>query len=182
MHGHIGTFKGFKDTITADFVRLIYLTSPLHDIGKVGIPDCILLKPGQLNTEEFAIMKRHTTIGAATLEAVAKEHPGVPFLDMAHVIILTHHERFDGSGYPNGLAGDDIPLSGRIVAVADVYDALKSKRVYKDALTHQVARSGILSERGKHFDPDVLVAFMDIEDEFNDVGRRFAKEELKAAA
>lgn len=152
--------------VDGDYARLIYLTSPLHDIGKVGIPDSVLLKPGRLSDREFEIMKTHTTLGAETLDAALRQFPGVEFLRMARDIALTHHEHFDGSGYPNGLSGDDIPVAGRIVALADVYDALMSKRVYKDPYHHDVAREIILSSRGRQFDPHVVDAFCRNEAEF----------------
>ncbi|MFO0896590.1 MAG: response regulator [Pirellulales bacterium] len=150
----------FRDEVTPEYVQLIYLTSPLHDIGKVAIPDCVLLKPGVLNDREFEVMKSHARLGAETLEATLEEHPEACFLQMARDIAATHHERYDGSGYPAGLRGDDIPLCGRIVALADVYDALTSKRCYKDSFDHDVARSIILEGSGVHFDPDVVDAFL----------------------
>ncbi len=156
----------FHDEITPEYGRLIYLTSPLHDIGKVGIPDNVLLKPGRLSDREFDIMKTHTTIGAATLEAALKQFPGVKFLEMGRDIALTHHERYDGTGYPRGLKGDAIPICGRITALADVYDALTSRRIYKAAITHDIARSMILAETGKHFDPDIVDAFIRNQDRF----------------
>jgi len=168
----------FDEPITKDYPKLIYLTSPLHDIGKVGIPDCVLLKPGRLSNREFEIMKTHTTIGAATLDAAVRQYPGVVYLHLARTITLTHHERFDGSGYPGGLVGRDIPLCGRIVALADVYDALTSKRVYKQAFTHDIARSIILEESGKHFDPNVVRAFIHCEEQFLDVRGAHADMEL----
>lgn len=171
----------FRNELDSEFIRLIYLTSPLHDIGKVGIPDSVLLKPGRLSDREFEIMKTHTTIGAETLEAAAQHFPGVRFLEMAQAIALTHHERYDGSGYPRGLAGAKIPLCGRIVALADVYDALTSKRVYKRAFAHDVAHGIILPERGKHFDPAIVDAFLECEEEFISVRDQFAEPELAPA-
>jgi len=165
----------FTGRIDDRFVHLIYLTSPLHDVGKVGIPDSVLLKPGRLSAREFDIMKTHTTIGAETLAAALEEYPGAKFLEMACQIAATHHERYDGSGYPNGLRGDEIPLCGRIVALADVYDALTSKRVYKDAFSHHVARSIILDDSGTHFDPDVVDAFLQCEEQFIAIRERFAE-------
>jgi putative two-component system response regulator len=162
-------------TIDEEYARLIYLTSPLHDIGKVGIPDSVLLKPGRLSDREFEIMKSHTTIGGDTLGAAMRQYPEVPFLRLAQEIALTHHERFDGTGYPSGLAGYDIPLCGRIVALADVYDALTSKRVYKEAFAHDVGRNMIAEEAGKHFDPIVVEAFIQREEEFLAVKNRFAE-------
>ncbi len=152
--------------VDADFVHLMYLTSPLHDIGKVGIPDSVLLKPGRLSDREFEIMKSHTTIGAETLAAAERQYPGVAYLTLAKEIALTHHEHFDGTGYPSGLCGEDIPLAGRIVALADVYDALTTKRVYKDAFTHEIARNIILEAEGKQFDPQLVRAFLAAEEEF----------------
>lgn len=148
------------------FVRLVYLTSPLHDIGKVGVPDSVLLKPGRLNDDEFAVMKTHAEIGAETLRAALERYPDAGFLRMAHDIAATHHERWDGRGYPEGLSGTDIPLCGRIVALADVYDALSSRRVYKEAFTHTVACSMIADEAGSHFDPIIVEAFLEVTDDF----------------
>ncbi len=158
--------KALAGQITPAFINLIYQTSPLHDIGKVSIPDCVLLKPGRLDNSEFEIMKTHARAGAETLEKAIRMHPGADFLRMARDIAGYHHERFDGKGYPSGLAGDDIPLSARIFSVADVYDALVSKRVYKAAFTHQVARSIILEGSGTQFDPDVIESFRRCEEQF----------------
>jgi putative two-component system response regulator len=155
-----------------DYVHLIYLTSPLHDIGKVGIPDAVLLKPGKLNPDEFAVMKTHAEIGARTLSALVETSPEAKYLQMARDIAWTHHEKFDGSGYPRGLAGHDIPLCGRIVAVADVYDALTTRRVYKPAFSHEKARSIILEGCGSHFDPDVVDAFLAVEDQILRIKQR----------
>ena len=157
----------FVDELDAQFEQLVYATSPLHDIGKVAIPDCVLLKPGRLNDAEFDIMKLHTTYGAETLASAAAEHPGARFLEIARDIAWCHHEWYDGSGYPRGLAGEDIPLAGRIVAVADVYDAITSKRVYKAAYDAGVARGILIDESGTHFDPRIVDAFTQIEDEFD---------------
>lgn len=162
----LATQSTFAGEIDGEFVRLIYLTSPLHDIGKVAIPDSVLLKPGQLNEREFGIMKTHARLGADTLEAALVKFPEAEFLKMARDIAATHHERYDGTGYPAGLAGSEIPLVGRIVALADVYDALTSRRVYKPAFTHEVARSMIVAEAGKHFDPAVVEAFLAAEAAF----------------
>jgi putative two-component system response regulator len=168
----------YSDQVDPEFIRMIYLTGPLHDIGKIGIPDSVLLKPGRLSDREFEIMKNHTVIGAQTLEAALVQHPNVAFLRMARDIALTHHEHFDGSGYPRGLAGKDIPLCGRIVAVADVYDALVTKRVYKDAFSHDVARSIIVEGSGSHFDPDLVESFLQIEEEFAGIKGCAAEQEL----
>ncbi len=155
----------FENEVDAQFVELIYLTSPLHDVGKVGIPDSVLLKPGKLTTEEFEVMKRHTLIGGETLSASAQAHPEASFLKMALDIALKHHERWDGTGYPFQLKGSDIPLSARIVAIADVYDALTTKRVYKEAFSHEVAAGIIYKSCGTHFDPDLVEAFAKVENE-----------------
>jgi putative two-component system response regulator len=162
----LASLDKFSNQIDSEYIRLIYQTSPLHDIGKVGIPDSVLLKPGRLSDREFEIMKEHTTIGAHTLNAALQQFPGVKFLEMARDIALTHHERWDGLGYPRKLAGEQIPLCGRIMALADVYDALTSKRVYKAAYSHEIARSIIVDEIGRQFDPDLVEAFSRSESDF----------------
>ena len=167
--------------VDAGFARLIYLTSPLHDIGKVGIPDCVLLKPGRLSDREFEIMRTHAELGAETLDAALREHPTATFLRMARDIAHTHHERWDGTGYPRRLAGEAIPLSGRIVAVADVYDALTSKRVYKAAMTHEIAKSIIVGDAGTHFDPRLVAAFLRCEPRFCEIRERFSEPSPAAA-
>jgi putative two-component system response regulator len=159
----------YADTIDGDYVQRIYLTSPLHDIGKVGIPDAVLLKPGRLTPEEFSIMKRHTLLGGETLRSVSAARPEAQFLSMAYDIAIAHHERYDGGGYPRGLRGEEIPLSARIVALADVYDALTSKRVYKPAYSHSAARSIILNGSSTQFDPDVVQAFRNRENDFMEI-------------
>lgn len=161
----------FHGEIDREFIHLIQQTSPLHDIGKVGIPDAILLKPGRFTPDEFEIMKRHTTIGAETLQAALDEYPSVKYLRMARDIALTHHEKYDGTGYPRGLAGNEIPLCGRIVAVADVYDALTTKRVYKDAFSHEQAVQMIGEQAGRHFDPQIVDAFLACSAAFEEINR-----------
>ena len=165
----------FRHEIDGEFIRLIYATSPLHDIGKVGIPDHVLLKPGLLNEQEFEIMKTHAQLGADTLGAALGQFPQAKFLKMACEIAATHHERWDGTGYPQRLKHEEIPLCGRIVALADVYDALCSKRAYKDAYSHDVARSIIRDGRGKHFDPEIVDVFLACEQEFLAIGRQFSE-------
>jgi response regulator RpfG family c-di-GMP phosphodiesterase len=155
----------YRDMIDAEFVDDIYRFSPLHDIGKVGIPDAILLKPGRLTAEEFDIMKTHSDIGADALQEALEHSDSGGFLAMATVIARHHHERFDGRGYPAGLAGPDIPLPARIVALADVYDAITSARVYKPALEPKTAKRMIEEESGTHFDPAIVDAFLQREDE-----------------
>lgn len=177
----LATQPKFQGVIDHEYVSLIYLTSPLHDIGKVGIPDCVLLKSGRLSDLEFEIMKTHAMLGAQTLDAALKAFPEVKFLVMARDIAATHHERYDGSGYPAGLAGTTIPLCGRIVAVADVYDALTSKRVYKDTFSHDIAKSMILNDSGTHFDPDIVQAFLRTEAQFVDIRARYARSQAMAA-
>jgi len=159
------TYKGYIDQ---KYIANIYHSSPLHDIGKVGISDQILLKPGKLTLQEFDIMKSHTIIGGKTLEDAEKQlkNKTKSFLSMGKNIAYCHHEKWDGSGYPFGLKETEIPLSARIVALADVYDALTSKRVYKEAMSHAVARDIIVQSSGKHFDPTVVEAFLRLEDIF----------------
>jgi putative two-component system response regulator len=164
----------FAPYLTPHQIDVIFKSAPLHDIGKVGIPDSVLLKPGRLSDREFEIMKAHTTIGAETLDAALKQFPGIPFLEMARDIALTHHERFDGTGYPGRLVGEAIPLCGRIVTLADVYDALSSKRVYKEAFTHDVAKAIILKEEGTQFDPVIVEAFRRTEAQFIGIRQRYA--------
>ena len=163
---HLSTLEQYRAVVDSEFVRLIFQTSPLHDIGKVGIPDRILLKPGKLDLQEFAVMKTHTDIGSKTLEAALERFPNAKFLHMARDIAAAHHERFDGKGYPRGLAGERIPLCARIVAVADVYDALTSRRIYKEPISHQQAKTIIFGESGSHFDPAVVNSFLACEQQF----------------
>lgn len=169
----------YGEEIDSDFIQLVYQTSPLHDIGKVGIPDSILLKPGRLTADEFEVMKTHTTLGAETLEAALAHFPQARFLQVARDIALSHHERWDGSGYPHGLAGTAIPLAGRLVAVADVYDALTSRRVYKQAFAHERARQILVEGAGNHFDPILVDAFLKSEPEFLTIRDRFSEPKPK---
>lgn len=166
---HLAMSPKHRHDLDGDFVQMLYMTSPLHDIGKVGIPDSILLKPGPLTKEEFDIMKQHAVIGGTTLKAAAEAHPTAKYLQIARDIAFTHHEKFDGTGYPHGLRGEAIPLCGRIVALSDVYDALTTPRVYKPAYSHEVARNIILEGRGKHFDPEIVDAFEANEDRFIEI-------------
>lgn len=171
---HLSGLPANQGIIDRDYLRMIYITSPLHDIGKVGIPDSILLKPGKLTAEEFEVMKTHTTIGAQTLQAALDQFPGARFLEMARDIACCHHEKFDGQGYPAGLSGQTIPLCARIVALADVYDALTTKRVYKQAFSHDLSKQTILEGAGRHFDPEIVAAFLACEDQFITIARQFA--------
>ncbi len=155
-------------------IRLITKSAPLHDIGKIGIPDHILLKQGALNRDEFNVIKTHTTIGLnALLRAERMMGKSQPFLHHAKDIVNSHHERWDGTGYPKGLKGDEIPLSARLMALADVYDALISHRVYKNAMSHETARSIILESSGVHFDPLIVATFMDLEQRFRIISERY---------
>lgn len=156
----------YTEWIDDKFIEDLYRSSPLHDIGKVGIPDCILLKPGSLTDKEFEIMKQHSIIGAEALGRTMKTATGASFLEMAADIAHYHHERFDGTGYPDHLKEKEIPLSARIVALADVYDALTSSRVYKPAFRPEAAYMMISQERGKHFDPVIVDAFIARHDDF----------------
>ncbi|MGC4030679.1 MAG: response regulator [Tepidisphaeraceae bacterium] len=167
--------------VNAAWVRLLFQTSPLHDIGKVSIPDAILLKPGKLSPGEFDVMKTHTTHGANTLAAAAEQRPAA-YLEMARQIALSHHEKWDGSGYPQALAGEEIPLAARVVAVADVYDALTSRRLYKDAFSHEQAKQIILDGAGKHFDPDIVEVFREAELQFLSIRARLSEHHLALAA
>ena len=159
-------------------IETLFKSAPLHDIGKVGIPDRILLKPGHFDTQEFQIMKTHAMLGRDAISHAEKSlGTDVDFLSMAKEIALSHQEKWDGSGYPEGLSGDDIPISARLMAVADVYDALISRRVYKEAMSHQQAVQIIADGKGSHFDPDMVDAFVHISDQFNAIARRFADPE-----
>jgi putative two-component system response regulator len=149
----------YRNQINDEFMHDLLRGSPLHDIGKVGIVDSILLKPGPLTADEFERMKQHTTLGASLLELVVQQSPAGSFLSMAAVIARYHHERFDGTGYPSGLRGQAIPLPARIVAVADVYDSLTSQRPYKRAWSAEEARQWIIDQSGRHFDPVIVDAF-----------------------
>jgi len=172
------THPRFADILTGETMDLLFKSAPLHDIGKVGIPDCILLKPGKLSAEEFAIMKTHTTLGRNAIFA-AEQHLGssASFLRIARDIAYAHHEKWDGSGYPEGLAGDAIPAAARLMAVADVYDELTGRRVYRVALPHEQAVEVIRADRGRHFDPDVVDAFLVIADTFKGIAARLADDE-----
>lgn len=171
----------YRDQLDPETIDLLYKSAPLHDVGKVGIPDNILLKPGKLTDEEFEIMKGHAQIGADAL-AVAEEQLGSnSFLQIAREISLTHHEKWDGRGYPKGLKGEEIPISGRLMALADVYDALTSKRVYKPAFPHEKARDIIVEGRGSHFDPTVVDAFLALEQTFIDIAATYVDQESAAA-
>lgn len=151
------------------FIEALYYASPLHDIGKVGISDSVLQKPASLSNTEFDQMKRHTIIGARTLKLVQRRFPDNEFLSMGMEIARSHHERWDGSGYPDGLTGEEIPFSARIMSLADVYDALRSNRRYKDPYSHQMTCEMIVADSGKHFDPAVVTAFKSVHERFDEI-------------
>lgn len=166
------TLDRFKGSLAEDEMGLIIKSAPLHDIGKVGIPDSILLKPGKLTADEFEIMKKHTVLGRDAIERAEKiVKGGGSFLRFAREIAFTHHEKWDGSGYPCGISEEAIPLSGRMMAVADVYDALISKRVYKPAMTHEEAVGIIREGAGTHFDPFIVEVFLSVNGRFGDIAR-----------
>ncbi len=168
-------FSRFEDKIDDEFVVTIFQSSPLHDIGKVGIPDNILLKPGRLTKEEFEVMKSHTAIGGDSLSSSERLFGDNSFLSMGRDIAYYHHEKWNGAGYPNGVKGDEIPLPARIMALADVYDALVSKRVYKDAMSLEKTREIILAGEGEHFDPDIVKAFCNIEGTFIKIRNKYSE-------
>ena len=169
----------YAGKITAEYIDDIYQSSILHDIGKVGIPDAVLLKPGKLTGEEFDVIKRHTTLGGDAIKAIEAKIEGQSFLALGREIAYNHHEKWDGSGYPRGLNGEGIPLAARVVALADVYDALTTKRFYKEAYSHERSRQIILELKGNHFDPEVVDVFLALEDEFNRIRREKQENETE---
>lgn len=173
---HLCQSQQYHQTLDENLIDHITKAAPLHDIGKVGVPDHILLKPGKLTPEEWEIMKTHAALGSSAIESAMQgieDQAPFAFLHVAMDIAHSHHEKWDGSGYPDGLAGEEIPLAARLMAVADVYDALISRRVYKSAMTQDEAASIIIEGRGGHFDPDVVDAFIDRRSEFEAIARRF---------
>ena len=175
----------FQGYLTDAMLETLFKSAPLHDIGKVGIPDRILLKPGRLTPEEFETMKAHTTLGRNAIEQAERQlGMEVPFLQVAKEIAYHHQEKWDGSGYPTGASGDAIPVSARLMAVADVYDALVSRRIYKAGMPHAQAVAILREGRGSHFDPDMVDAFLDLQDDFRAIADRFqdSHEDLAAKA
>jgi adenylate cyclase len=168
-------------TLSKEYIDLLFLSAPLHDIGKVGVPDHVLLKPGPLTADELKIMRRHAEFGRKIILSMAAHIEGDNFLLIAGEIAATHHEKWDGSGYPDGLRGADIPLSGRIMAVADIYDALISRRCYKDPFSHERAKALMREMNETTFDPEVLHAFFAIEPEIVEIAARFQDEEKDLA-
>ncbi|MCW5627015.1 MAG: HD domain-containing protein, partial [Burkholderiales bacterium] len=164
----------FADVLKDEYVHLLYQTAPLYDIGKVGVPDEILLKPQRHTPGEFDVMKLHVDYGLQTLECIELElGTSNAFLETAKEIVACHHERWDGSGYPRGLRGHAIPVSARLMAVADVYDALVSKRVYKSTIPHPEAVKLIEAGGGRQFDPDVVDAFVEVADQFAKIATQY---------
>ncbi len=168
------THPRFEAVLNSHMIELLYKSAPLHDIGKIGVSDAILLKPGKLTDSEFETIKQHTVLGRKAIEG-AERRLGmrVRFLNVAKDMACSHHERWDGAGYPMGLAGDAIPVPARLMAVADVYDAVISHRVYKTAGTHEQACGSIVKGRGTQFDPDVVDAFIDIADDFRSIALNY---------
>ncbi len=162
---HLAEKPNYAKHLTPEIIKRLYKTAPLHDIGKVGIRDQILLKPARLTPEEYTIMKEHVKFGVEALTMELGSKYADDFIRTAVELIGAHHEKFDGTGYPKGLHGEDIPLSGRLMAIIDVYDALTSKRCYKEAFDFSLARQILIDEKGKHFDPHLVDAFLEIEDE-----------------
>lgn len=165
--------NNYAGILTDSYIKVIFETAPLHDIGKVGIPDNILLKPGKLEPHEFEIMKQHVAFGINALKYEVKDIVTPDFVRTAMDCIGGHHEKYDGTGYPKGLLGDEIPLPGRLMAIVDVYDALISKRVYKEAFSHEEALSIIKKNRGLHFDPDLVDAFLEIEESIKEIAAKY---------
>jgi putative two-component system response regulator len=164
---------GFKALLDDETIDLLCKSAPLHDIGKVGVSDRILLKPGKLTEQEFEEMKQHTIYGRDTILSAEKKLGEISFLRFAREIAYTHHERWDGSGYPEGLRGEQIPVPGRLMAVADTYDALTSKRVYKSQLAHEEAVKIIIESKGSQFDPTVVDAFLAVKEDFRQIALRY---------
>jgi putative two-component system response regulator len=179
---HLQSHPRFASFLTDHTIGMLFKSAPLHDIGKVGIPDRILLKPGRFEPHEFEIMKTHCKLGRDAIQH-AEDQLGleVEFLKYAKEIAYSHQEKWDGSGYPEGLAGDAIPISARLMAVADVYDALISRRVYKEGMPHEKAVAIITEGRGSHFDPDIVDAFLVLSDAFQQVARRYADSDAEMA-
>ena len=174
LAGRLKNYPRFREVLDEENIDLLCKSAPLHDIGKVGVSDRILLKPGKLTPPEFEEMKKHTVYGRDALQSAEKKLGKISFLRFAREIAYTHHEKWDGSGYPESLGGERIPVSGRLMALADAYDAMTSKRIYKSAISHEKAMEIILGEKGRHFDPDVVDAFVESKEEFQEIARRYA--------
>jgi putative two-component system response regulator len=182
LANRLRSHPAFSDYLSAAIIDLLFKCAPLHDIGKVGIPDRILLKPGRYEPDEYALMKLHPILGYnAIVRAQLTSAESSQFFDVAKDIVHSHHEKWDGTGYPQGLAGPDIPIPARLVALADVYDALISRRVYKSGISHEQATQVIVEGRGSHFDPDVVDAFLALAQEFQGIAQTFADSESDLA-
>jgi putative two-component system response regulator len=176
---NLAQHASYRSTLTIDTIDMLVKAAPLHDIGKVGIPDHILNKPGPLDKDEWKIMQQHTVIGAKSIERAMSgesDHTPLAFLHVAMDIAYWHHEKWDGSGYPDGLRGENIPLSARLMALADVFDALISRRVYKPAFSHDEAKRIIVEQGGSHFDPVLVDIFVERFEEFCNIALRYADE------
>jgi response regulator RpfG family c-di-GMP phosphodiesterase len=171
---HLKNRPRFSPFLDKETIDLLYKSAPLHDIGKVGVSDRILLKPGRLTEQEFEEMKQHTIYGRNTILAAERKLGNTSFLRVAREIAYTHHERWDGSGYPEGLKGEQIPVPGRLMALVDTYDALTSKRVYKSQIPHEKAVEIITEEKGSHFDPEVVDAFLKVKENFREIAFAYA--------
>jgi putative two-component system response regulator len=176
----LGRQPDLQVQLTPAYIDNLQRASPLHDIGKVGTPDSVLLKPDRLTEAEMAIMRQHTVLGATTLGEVSAKYPGNSLLSMGTRIARSHHEKWDGSGYPDGMRGREIPLCARIMALADAYDAIRSKRQYKPAMSHEEAVRRILLDSGRHFDPQVVTAFQDVAAEFDAVAEGLSDDAVNA--
>lgn len=176
---HLKNKPRYVHVLKDEYIKELVQTAPLHDIGKVGIPDNVLLKPGAFDADEYEIMKKHTFYGVEALSVGSKLGQNAGFINTAIEIVANHHEKWDGTGYPSGLIGEDIPLPGRLMALIDVYDALTNKRVYKEAFTHEYAMAIMIEERGKHFDPNLLDAFIEIESEIRQISGKSLRPDLE---
>jgi HD-GYP domain-containing protein (c-di-GMP phosphodiesterase class II) len=164
----------FRNVVTRSFVNSIGISSALHDIGKVGVDDAVLLKPGPLTSDEYRRIQQHAVIGGECIRQIQRRVGDPMFLELSREIAMYHHEKWDGQGYPQGLAGEEIPLAARIVAIADVYDALSVRRVYKDPYPHEVCVEKIRRDAGRHFDPEIVEVFLTIQHQFQEIAARFA--------
>ena len=171
---YIAQLPQYRDELDVDAISWLYLSAPLHDVGKVGIADTVLHKPGPLTDKEYEAMKEHTTLGRAVLASADKFLGENSFLRIASDIAYCHHERWDGKGYPRGVSGREIPLAARLMSVADVYDALRSKRVYKPAMPHDTAARIIVDGNGTQFDPEIIEAFVAIQEQFREIADKYS--------
>lgn len=165
--------EGYSDFLKENVIEAMFKSAPLHDIGKIAITDSILQKPGPLTAEEFEMMKEHALQGKLAIDTLKEDLPEELFVNCASEIAYNHHEKWDGSGYPRGLKGNDIPICGRIMALADVYDALISERVYKPAFSHEKAKAIIIDGKGTHFDPVIIEAFLALEEDFKFIASQY---------